>query len=92
MYGYKWALGDPTSANVSHTTLILWASFPNGTFYREIVHDPFEYEEFGGGDDDDDKGFKYSIGRNSLIWNPTRGVWITSINAAGFIIESVTQR
>lgn len=85
-YGYKWALGDPTSANVSHTTFIVWAYFPNGTFYREIVHDVFLYEELEGG------GFTCSIANNHLTWDPVRALWITSINAAGWIIESTTTK
>lgn len=85
-YGYKWALGDPTSANVSHTTFIAWAYFPNGTFYREIVHDAFGYQEREGG------GFVCSIGKSRLTWDPVGGVWITSINAGGYVIETTTKR
>jgi hypothetical protein len=84
IYGYKWALGDPTSANVSHTTFIAWAYLPNGTFYREIVHDVFRYEE------SEDGGFTCSIGNNSLTWDPVQAVWNASINAEGWIIESST--
>src|ERR1700753_511745 len=44
-FSYKWARGDPTSANISHDAFIALAYFPNGTFYRQIVHDPFRYKE-----------------------------------------------
>ena len=81
-YSYKWALGDPASANVSHTTFIAIGYFPNGTFYREIVHDVFNYEEHRDG------GFTYSIGDNHLTWDLVNERWITSINANGWIIES----
>lgn len=85
MYGYKFALGDPTSANVSHTTLITWAYFPNGTFYRGIGRGRFEWEEYG-----DDGGFRYSIGNNHLSWDAKKGVWNTTINVGGYIIEGIT--
>ena len=85
VYSYKWALGEPTSANVSHTTFIALAYFPNGTFYREIVHDVFEYEEY------EDGGFTYSIGNNRLTWDPEHRLWETSVNANGFIIEATTE-
>ena len=85
-HGYKWALGDPTSANVSHTTFIVWAYFPNGTFYREIVHDAFQYAEL------EDGGFKLSIASNSLTWDPVSGLWKTSINVQGWVIETSTER
>lgn len=86
IYGHRWALGDPTSANVSHTTFIAWAYFPNGTFYREIVHDAFEYEER------EDGGFTCSIADNSLTWDPVRGLWKVSVDANGWIIESSIER
>ena len=85
IYSYKFALGDPTSANVSHHTFIGWAYFPNGTFYRQIVHDEFKYDELENG------GFTYSIGDNHLTWDPVYGYWNTSINAGGWIIETHTE-
>ena len=84
MFSYKWALGELTSANVSHTTFIALAYFPNRTFCREIVHDSFEYEEYEGG------GFTCSIGNNGLAWDPVQRLWETSVNANGFIIEATT--
>jgi len=86
IYSYKWALGDPTSANVSHHTFIAWAHFPNGTFYRQIVHDVFKYEKHADG------GFAYSIANNHLTWDPVHGFWNTSINAGGWIIETHTNK
>jgi hypothetical protein len=86
VYSYKWGLGDPTSANVSHHTFVAWAYFPNGTFYRQIVHDEFTYEEYEHG------GFTYSIADNHLSWDPVEGIWTTSINANGFIIEARTEK
>jgi hypothetical protein len=86
VYGYKFALGDPTSGNVSHHTIIAWAYFPNGTFYRQIGHDQFTYDE------QPDGGFKYSMGASSLSWSPVQGVWNTSINLGGYIIQTVTMK
>jgi hypothetical protein len=84
-YSYKWALGDPASANVSHTTFIAIAYLPNGTFYRQISRGEFMYEEH------EDGGFTYSIADNHLTWDPDRKLWITSVNANGWIIESTTE-
>ena len=84
MYGFKFALGDPTSSNVSHQTIIAWAYFPNGTFYRQIGHDVFTYDEYPDG------SFTYSIGTNHLTWDPVHTVWNTSINLGGYIIESTS--
>lgn len=86
MYGYKFALGDPTSSNVSHTTLIAWAFFPNGTFYRQIGRGPFEWEE------DKDGGFTYTIAGNHFSWDAKKGIWNTTIHVAGYIIEQVTEK
>lgn len=86
IFSYKWGLGDPTSANVSHTTFVAWAYFPNGTFYRQIVHDAFTYEEYADG------GFTYSIADNHLTWDPVKAVWHTSINTGGWIIDTVTTK
>lgn len=86
MYGYKFALGDPTSANVSHQTLIAWAYFPNGTFYRQIGHGQFTYDEYSDG------SFTYSIGDSHLTWDYTRGLWNTSISIEGYVINSVTAK
>ncbi|KAF9645408.1 hypothetical protein BDM02DRAFT_3204810 [Thelephora ganbajun] len=82
VYSYKWALGDPTSANVSRHAFVAWAYFPNGTFYHQVVHDVFEYEERVDG------SFTYSIANNHLTWDPARELWNTSISVGGWIIES----
>ena len=84
VYSCKWGLGDPTSANISHQTFTAWVYFPNGTFYHQVVHDVFEYEEHPDG------GFTYSIAGNSLTWDPVNGFWNTSVNTDGFIIETYT--
>ena len=86
VYGCKWALGDPTSANVSHQVFSGWTYFPNGSFYHQVVHDTFQYEERPDG------GFTYSIADNHLIWDPTHGLWNTSVNSGGWIIETNTLR
>ena len=86
IYGYKWALGSPTSADLSHTTFILWACFLNGTLYREIVRGVFEYEEFQDG------GFAFSIANNRLTWDPANGLWKTSVDVKGWIIELSTEK
>jgi len=86
IYSYKWALGDPTSANVSHHTFTAWAHFPDGTFHHQAVHDVFKYEENADG------GFTYSIANNHLTWDPTHGFWNTSVNAGGWIIETHTEK
>jgi hypothetical protein len=85
IYSCKWALGDPTSANVSHQTFIGWAYFPNGTFYHQIAHGVFEYEKHADG------GFTYSIGDNHLTWDPVYGFLNTSVNVEGWIIETHTE-
>ena len=41
VYDCKWALGYPTSADVSHQVFSGWTYFPNGSFYHQVVHDPF---------------------------------------------------
>ena len=84
MFGYKFALGDPTSANVSHQTIIAWAYFANGTFYREIGHGNFEWEEYADG------SFKYTLANNSLSWDAAKGAWSTSISLNGYIFQAVT--
>ena len=82
---YKWALGEPTSANVSSHAFTVWAHFPNGTFYHQEVRDIFKYEEHADG------GFTYSIANNHFTWDPVYGYWNTSINAEGWIIEARTE-
>jgi len=84
VYSCKWALGDPTSANASDDEFVVWAYFPNGTFYRQAVYDVFEYEVHADG------GFTYSIASNHLTWDPTHGLWNTSVNIGGWIIETHT--
>ena len=86
LFGYKFALGDPTSANVSHQTLIAWAYFPNGTFYREIGHGAYGWQEFPDG------SFTYSLVGNYLGWDATKGVWNTSINLGGYKLETITAK
>ena len=86
IYSYKWALGDPTSTDASQHTFVAWALFPNGTFYHEAVSGGLEYEQRPDG------GFTYSVGNNHLIWDPAHGLWNTSVNAAGLIIDVRTQR
>lgn len=86
IYRCKWSLGDPASANVSDHTYVGWAYFPNGTFYNQIVHDVFKYEEHANG------GFTYSIANNNLTWDPTHGLWSISARAGGWIIETTTQK
>jgi hypothetical protein len=66
--------------------VVAWAHFPNGTFYRQIVHGVFEYEEHADG------GFAFSIANNSLTWDPVRRLWNTSVNAGGWVIESSTEK
>jgi hypothetical protein len=66
---------------VSHHTFAAWAYFPNGTFYRQIVHDEFTYEEY------EDGGFACSIADNHLSWDPAEGIWTTSINAIPSSVE-----
>ena len=85
IYSYKWALGDPTSADVSQHSFVGWALFPNGTFFHEVVHGGLEYEQHADG------GFKYSIGDNHLIWDAALELWNTSVNAGGWLIETHTQ-
>jgi len=84
VYSCKWALGDPTSANVSDDEFVVWAYFPNGTFYRQAVRDVFEYELHANG------GFTYSVANNRFTWDPTYGFWNTSVNIEGWIIETHT--
>ena len=84
IYSYKWALGEPASANVSNHAFTAWAHFPNGTFYHQEVRGIFEYEEHPDG------GFTYSIANNHLTWDPAHGYWNTSVNAEGWIIETHT--
>ena len=84
-YGYKWARGDPTSGNLSHTLFITWAHFPNGTFYREIERDVFKYEEHSDG------SFMYSIANNNLTWDPKEGTWTAAVHNNGYVIDSVTK-
>ena len=84
VYSCKWALGDPTSANVSHQTFVGWVYFPNGTFFHQVVRDVFEYEEYADG------GFTYSIADNHLTWDPVHGFWNTSVNVGGWVIETYT--
>jgi len=84
-YGYKWARGDPTSGNISHTLFITWAYFPNGTFYRSIERDVFKFEEHKDG------SYMYSIAGNNLTWNPKDKSWTTAIHNLGYVIESVTK-
>lgn len=86
IYSCKWALGDPTSANVSHQTFVAWAYFPNGTFFHQTVDDIFVYEEYADG------GFKYPIADNHFTWDPVHEYWNTSVNAGGWIIETYTKR
>ena len=85
-FSYKWARGDPTSANISHDAFIALAYFPNGTFYRQIVHDPFRYKE------NEDGGFTLSIAENHLTWDPVSGLWNTSVNAGGWVTETTTEK
>ena len=85
VYSYKWAVGDPTSANTSQSAFSAWAYFPNGTFYHQVVRDAFKYEEHADG------GFTYSIANSKLTWDPKDELWRTSVNAEGWIIESVTK-
>ena len=85
IYSYKWALGVPTSTEVSHR-FIAWAHFPNGTFYHEVVHGDLVYEQRADG------GFTYSIGDNHLIWDPVHALWNASVNVDGLIIEVHTSR
>ncbi|KAF9646906.1 hypothetical protein BDM02DRAFT_3188442 [Thelephora ganbajun] len=59
-YSYKWALGDQTSANVLHHAFVARTYFPNGTLYRQVVHDVFRYDEHADGD------FTYSVANNHL--------------------------
>ena len=86
MYGFKFALGDPGSGNISHQTLFAWAYFPNGTFYHNSVRDVFTYDEYPDG------SFRYSIGANQLSWDPVQGVWNTSIDLDGYIIQQTTAK
>ena len=83
IYSYRWALGDPTSADTSQHSFVAWALFPipNGTFYHQVVNDGLEYEQRADG------GFTYSVGDNHPIWDPVHGFWNTSVNTAGLIIE-----
>ena len=85
-YGYKWALGDPSSANVSQHAFSAWAYFPNGTFYNQLVRDIFKYEEHPDG------GLTYLIANNNLTWEPLDGIWHSSINAGGWVIETNTEK
>jgi len=85
LYSYKFVLGDPTSANISHYAFIGSAYFPNGTEYREIVHEEFKYAKYDNG------GFKLSVGESSLTWDPEHEYWNASINANGLIIETYTE-
>jgi len=86
MYGYKWALGDPTSANYSHTTFIAWAYFPNGTFFRQIEHDVFKFKE------NSDGGFTMSIANNTLTWDPVNDYWNASVNSGGYVINTHSRK
>ena len=86
IYGYKWSLGDPTSANVSEHAFSAWAHFPNGTFYRQVVRDVFKYEERQDG------GFTYSIANNHLAWDAVNQLWNASVNAGGWTIETRTEK
>ena len=87
IYGYKWVLGDPTSANITHYAFIAWAYFPNGTYYREIIHgDTWEYEEKADG------GFSFSLEGNSLTYDAANAFWNVSMNANGYIINSWTEK
>ena len=84
IYSCKWALGEPTSANISHSAFIGLVYIPNGTFFREIVHDVFRYKEY------EDGGFTYSVANNHLTWDPTNRLWKASVNSSGLTIESST--
>lgn len=84
LFGYKFVLGDPTAANLSHQALVVWAHFPNGSFFLEIGEGNFEWEEY------DDGSFKYTLADNSLSWDATKGMWTTSINLRGYIFEGTT--
>ena len=86
IYGFKWSLGEPTSANVSDHAFSAWAHFPNGSFYRQVVHDVFKYEQHADG------GFTYSIANNHLTWDPVHELWNASINAGGWIVETHTEK
>ena len=86
VYSYKWGMGDPTSADVSHQTFVAWAYFPNGTFYHQVVRDVFKYK------DNQDGGFTLSIADNHLTWDPVHAYWNTSVNVEGWTIESHTQK
>lgn len=86
LYGFKFALGDPTSANVSHFVLIVWALFPNGTYYHDTSHDIFTYEESTDG------GFTYTIGGSNLGYDPVSDHWNISISLNGYVIQSITQK
>ena len=86
VYSYKWALGDPTVGNVSQHAFTAWAYFPGGASYNQVVYGDFKYEEHSDG------GFTYSIGKNSLTWDPVHDIWHTSVNAGGWIIETNTEK
>ena len=86
MYGFKWGLGDPTSANYSHTTFIGWAYFPNGTFYRQIDRGAFVYKE------NPDGGFTISIAKNYLTWDPVHNYWHAEVNAGGFVVDTYSKK
>ena len=86
IYSHKWARGDPTSANISHQTFISWTLFPNGTFFRQIAHGEFKYQESADG------GFTLSIADNYLTWDPVQAHWNTSINAGGLILQTITEK
>ena len=84
IYSYKWGMGDPTSANVSHQTFVIWAYFANGTFLHEVVRDEFKYVE------GQDGIFTISVADNHLTWDPTSASWNTSVNIAGWTVETAT--
>jgi len=86
-YGFKWSLGEPTSANVSDHAFSAWAHFPNGTLHRQVVRDVFKYEEHPDGG-----GFTYSIANNHLTWDAVNRLWNVSVNAGGWIIETHTEK
>ena len=82
IYGCKWVLGDPTSANYSHLAWIGWTYFPNGTYYRDIDHaNNFVYSE------ESDGGFTFSIANNSLSWSPSKSKWHATFTSGGFLVD-----
>ena len=87
IYGYKWAFGGPTSADVLHNTFVALTHFPNGTFYRGIVHDGLGYVR-----NVRMEASRIRLGMIILFGIPRTGFWNTSVNAGAWIVETHTEK